>query len=233
MKCGKCGAEVADGYRFCLICGTKIEAQEESAMESSPKPLASGSLPSAQGAAGGMAAASAMVTPKPRVGMGDASSNSLRVTGETLVVAGCLMGIFAIYIFFAVPFIGWIFGPIALIVAISIGFKGANMKAQGKAAVRADQTYQLLQATQERLMRIEGQQVLGQMSQASSAISNAAGGGQPVAQYQIACPKCGSLSSSTKFCPECGASLKKKCANCGNDIASGTKFCPECGAKVS
>lgn len=233
MKCGKCGAEVADGYRFCLICGTKIEAQEEPSTESSPKPPASGSLLSAQDAAGGMASATAIVAPKPSVGIGDASSNSLRVMGEILVVSGCLLGIFAIYLF-SIPFVGPIFGAIALMIAILIGFKGANMKSQGKAAVRADQTYQLLQATQERLMRIEGQQVLGQMSQASSAISNATGNGQPIVQSKIACPKCSTMiPSSNKFCPECGASLKKKCEKCGNEVAGETKFCPECGAKVS
>jgi hypothetical protein len=49
-----------------------------------------------------------------------------------------------------------------------------------------------------------------------------------------ACPKCGAEVSGGKFCPECGAPLKKRerfCTECGGKIPATAKFCPECGAK--
>ena len=52
------------------------------------------------------------------------------------------------------------------------------------------------------------------------------------------CPKCGaSISSSDKFCQNCGAKIveKKKsgfCSKCGAGTKPSDKFCPECGAKL-
>jgi RNA polymerase subunit RPABC4/transcription elongation factor Spt4 len=55
----------------------------------------------------------------------------------------------------------------------------------------------------------------------------------------IACTHCGAqMSSSTKFCPECGTpnalaqAAAKHCTECGAKLAPGAKFCPECGTKV-
>lgn len=47
------------------------------------------------------------------------------------------------------------------------------------------------------------------------------------------CPSCHArISSSSKFCPECGFNYNSlKCA-CGHKLAPGAKFCPECGKKV-
>ncbi len=40
------------------------------------------------------------------------------------------------------------------------------------------------------------------------------------------------LAAGAKFCPECGAPVKRFCSECGKPIASGAKFCPECGTKL-
>lgn len=48
------------------------------------------------------------------------------------------------------------------------------------------------------------------------------------------CPNCNSAleNPNSKFCPECGFSLLKKCPGCSCDIAGNPKFCPECGMKL-
>ena len=49
------------------------------------------------------------------------------------------------------------------------------------------------------------------------------------------CSKCGwssSLVIPRRFCPNCGASLSKKCSNCGRDIIGDLRFCPDCGTKL-
>ena len=54
------------------------------------------------------------------------------------------------------------------------------------------------------------------------------------------CSKCGAeiAKPSSKFCPECGASLddammvKSKCPGCGAEVKPGAKFCPECGMSL-
>jgi len=49
----------------------------------------------------------------------------------------------------------------------------------------------------------------------------------------ITCPKCNkSISSTAKFCPECGANLNPVCPNCKHQCRAGTNFCPECGTKL-
>ena len=53
---------------------------------------------------------------------------------------------------------------------------------------------------------------------------------------RASCPQCEApLASNAKFCPECGAQLKKKshCSQCGNKLDGKAKFCAECGAKTS
>ena len=56
----------------------------------------------------------------------------------------------------------------------------------------------------------------------------------------VICPKCGShVPATSKFCPECGASLTPpsaatiKCPKCGHMIPAGSKFCPECGTTLT
>lgn len=51
---------------------------------------------------------------------------------------------------------------------------------------------------------------------------------------RASCPECEApLASNAKFCPECGAKLKKtsNCTACGSKLAPGAKFCAECGTK--
>ncbi len=50
------------------------------------------------------------------------------------------------------------------------------------------------------------------------------------------CPKCEApLSANTKFCPNCGASLKPqdKCPKCQAKLQPNAKFCAECGEKLT
>jgi membrane protease subunit (stomatin/prohibitin family) len=56
----------------------------------------------------------------------------------------------------------------------------------------------------------------------------------------VICPKCGShVPATSKFCPECGASLTPpsaatiKCPKCGHMIPASSKFCPECGTTIT
>jgi membrane protease subunit (stomatin/prohibitin family) len=68
----------------------------------------------------------------------------------------------------------------------------------------------------------------GQVQQAAQAAAAA-----ETASAKIACPACGAqIPADSKFCPECGATLTKKCAKCGAALAPGAKFCPECGEKA-
>ena len=55
----------------------------------------------------------------------------------------------------------------------------------------------------------------------------------------VICPKCGAhVPATSKFCPECGASLTPpsaatmSCPKCGHSIPGSSKFCPECGATI-
>jgi membrane protease subunit (stomatin/prohibitin family) len=63
---------------------------------------------------------------------------------------------------------------------------------------------------------------------------------QAPAAALVICPKCGThVPATSKFCPECGASLTPSsagamnCPKCGKSIPAGSKFCPECGEKLS
>ncbi len=56
----------------------------------------------------------------------------------------------------------------------------------------------------------------------------------------IICPKCHAyVPAVSKFCPECGTSLKPPvsatiiCPKCGYWIPSSSKFCPQCGIQLS
>ena len=46
--------------------------------------------------------------------------------------------------------------------------------------------------------------------------------------------KTNTVSSTAKFCSECGAKMdvKKFCTNCGKELKAGAKFCSECGTKA-
>jgi membrane protease subunit (stomatin/prohibitin family) len=49
------------------------------------------------------------------------------------------------------------------------------------------------------------------------------------------CPKCEApLAKNAKFCPECGAALKKAahCTQCGAKLEPNARFCADCGAKA-
>jgi membrane protease subunit (stomatin/prohibitin family) len=54
----------------------------------------------------------------------------------------------------------------------------------------------------------------------------------------VICPKCNArVPATSKFCPECGASLSAptgttKCPKCGHPVLDTAKFCPECGQKL-
>lgn len=48
------------------------------------------------------------------------------------------------------------------------------------------------------------------------------------------CKKCGRpVSEEFEFCPYCGASTKRKCVACGNDLRDGDVFCSKCGKPVN
>lgn len=56
---------------------------------------------------------------------------------------------------------------------------------------------------------------------------------------EIECPNChATISTSSKFCPECGTKIEVKtnkhlyCSNCGQPLNEGAKFCGNCGEKV-
>jgi len=47
------------------------------------------------------------------------------------------------------------------------------------------------------------------------------------------CPNCGkTVKNDYKFCPYCGASLKKTCLKCGTEIKEDWTYCPECSTKL-
>jgi len=54
------------------------------------------------------------------------------------------------------------------------------------------------------------------------------------AQAAVLCPKCGAEAKGGKFCAECGAPIspKSECSRCGAKMSSTDKFCPECGQKA-
>jgi len=54
-----------------------------------------------------------------------------------------------------------------------------------------------------------------------------------MSQNNIVCASCGQkLTTTSKFCPECGYSLIKVCKKCGVQLSDTVKFCPECGTVV-
>jgi len=47
------------------------------------------------------------------------------------------------------------------------------------------------------------------------------------------CPSCGFENpEGSKFCIECGVSLKNPCPNCGSENLPRAKFCGECGTAL-
>ena len=48
------------------------------------------------------------------------------------------------------------------------------------------------------------------------------------------CPNCAKeVSSTAKFCEECGAPVPAVCPQCGNAVSRTAKFCPECGTALA
>ena len=65
------------------------------------------------------------------------------------------------------------------------------------------------------------------------------GPAQAPAAALIICPKCNArIPATSKFCPDCGATLAtpdaapKNCPKCGHGVLPTAKFCPECGTKL-
>lgn len=57
--------------------------------------------------------------------------------------------------------------------------------------------------------------------------------GATIKKPVVVCSKCGTENpAGSKFCGECGNNLFIKKCECGTEIASGVKFCPNCGRKV-
>lgn len=49
----------------------------------------------------------------------------------------------------------------------------------------------------------------------------------------VKCAKCGAINDeNSKFCSECGASLKKVCRHCRNEVECDDKFCNNCGQRL-
>lgn len=55
----------------------------------------------------------------------------------------------------------------------------------------------------------------------------------------LICPQCNArIPATSKFCPECGATIAapvtttKNCPKCGHSVLTTAKFCPECGEKL-
>ncbi len=52
-----------------------------------------------------------------------------------------------------------------------------------------------------------------------------------IAEDEVICPSCGKKTKKGKFCIECGSPLIMRCSKCGAEMALNAKFCPECGMK--
>ena len=78
---------------------------------------------------------------------------------------------------------------------------------------------------------------LGVGSELGSKVSESLKPQQPTQEktsHKI-CPNCNAqISSTARFCPECGEKLplQKFCVNCGARLTENAKFCPECGEKI-
>jgi RNA polymerase subunit RPABC4/transcription elongation factor Spt4 len=49
----------------------------------------------------------------------------------------------------------------------------------------------------------------------------------------ILCSQCNQLTSTGKFCKNCGTLLTRACPKCNSVFESGTKFCAECGTQLT
>jgi len=65
------------------------------------------------------------------------------------------------------------------------------------------------------------------------------GPAQAPAAALVICPKCNArVPATSKFCPECGATLTAppaetiNCPKCGHPVLKTAKFCPDCGTKI-
>ncbi len=83
---------------------------------------------------------------------------------------------------------------------------------------------------------------LQQMNQTSAHAETNQSGMNQTASHEgqgVSCPNCQvTISSGSKFCPECGTKLEtvkpkaKFCPECGAKAVEGMKFCSECGHKL-
>lgn len=83
---------------------------------------------------------------------------------------------------------------------------------------------------------------LQQMNQTSAHCETNQSGTNQSASHKgqgVSCPNCqATISSGSKFCPECGTKLEtvkpkaKFCPECGAKAVEGMKFCSECGHKL-
>ena len=88
----------------------------------------------------------------------------------------------------------------------------------------------------EKIKRAHGGAALGTGMVLIPLIMSPQGQQQAPTAPLIICPKCHAyVPATSKFCPECGTSLRPptpatlKCPNCGHLIPASSKFCPECG----
>jgi RNA polymerase subunit RPABC4/transcription elongation factor Spt4 len=91
----------------------------------------------------------------------------------------------------------------------------------------------------EKIKRAHGGAALGTGMVLIPLIMSPQGQQQAPTVPLIICPKCHAyVPATSKFCPECGTSLRPptpgtvKCPKCGHSIPASSKFCPECGAKM-
>ena len=92
----------------------------------------------------------------------------------------------------------------------------------------------------EKIKRAHGGAALGTGMVLIPLIMSPQGQQQAPAAPLIICPKCHAyVPATSKFCPECGTSLRLptpatiKCQNCGHSIPASSKFCPECGKMLT
>lgn len=91
----------------------------------------------------------------------------------------------------------------------------------------------------QRIKRAHGGAAIGVGMVLIPQIMGPQGQAQAPAAPLIICPKCHAyVPATSKFCPECGTSLRPPagatiiCPKCGRSIPASSKFCPECGIQL-
>jgi RNA polymerase subunit RPABC4/transcription elongation factor Spt4 len=92
----------------------------------------------------------------------------------------------------------------------------------------------------QRIKRAHGGAAIGVGMVLIPQVMGPQGQAQAPAAPLIICPKCHAyVQATSKFCPECGTSLRPPasatliCPKCGHSIPASSKFCPECGIQLS